>query len=176
LPAQRQWLTHALEDGQQLVVEPWLERELDFSVQLEMGPRDLTLCGYTGLVNDRKGQFRSTLASAILEQIITVIGSGYLIMRPPVYLDERGPMAFTHTSDGEVLPFSEVLCDRVGVAAQSAMANPRRCRSVAVGRCRSCTLHLSGARGSDSAVVYLNGPPSLPLVESFWAALPRRTT
>jgi hypothetical protein len=30
-------------------------------------------------------------------------------------------MAFTHTSDGEVLPFSEVLCDRVGVAAQSAM-------------------------------------------------------
>ncbi len=39
----------------------------------------------------------------------------------PVYLDERGPMAFTYTSDGEVLPFSEVLCDRVGVAAQSAM-------------------------------------------------------
>ena len=40
----------------------------------------------------------------------------------PVILDERGPMAFTHTSDGEVLPFSEVLCDRVGVAAHSAMA------------------------------------------------------
>jgi hypothetical protein len=38
-----------------------------------------------------------------------------------VYLDERGPLAFTHTSDGEVLPFSEVLCDRVGVAARSAM-------------------------------------------------------
>lgn len=38
-----------------------------------------------------------------------------------VFLDERGPMAFTHTSDGEVLPFSEVLCARVGVAAQSAM-------------------------------------------------------
>lgn len=44
------------------------------------------------------------------------------IQPTPVYLDERGPMAFTHTSDGEVLPFSEVLCDRVGVAAQSAMA------------------------------------------------------
>ncbi len=39
----------------------------------------------------------------------------------PVILDERGPMAFTHTSDGEVLPFSEVLCERVGVAAKSAM-------------------------------------------------------
>jgi len=44
------------------------------------------------------------------------------IQPTPVYLDGRGPLAFTHTSDGEVLPFSEVLCDRVGVAAQSAMA------------------------------------------------------
>ncbi len=44
------------------------------------------------------------------------------IQATPVFLDERGPMAFTHTSDGEVLPFSEVLCDRVGVAAHSAMA------------------------------------------------------
>jgi hypothetical protein len=43
------------------------------------------------------------------------------IQPAPMFLDERGPMAFTHTSDGEVLPFSEVLCDRVGVAAQSAM-------------------------------------------------------
>ena len=43
------------------------------------------------------------------------------IQPTPVFLDERGPMAFTHTSDGEVLPFSEVLCERVGVAAQSAM-------------------------------------------------------
>jgi hypothetical protein len=44
------------------------------------------------------------------------------IQASPAYLDERGPMAFTHTSDGEVLPFSEVLCNRVGVAAQSAMS------------------------------------------------------
>ena len=39
----------------------------------------------------------------------------------PVLLDERGPLAFTHTSDGEVLPFSEVLCDKVKAAARSAM-------------------------------------------------------
>lgn len=64
LPAQRQWLTHALENGRQLVVEPWLERELDFSVQLEMGPGGLKLCGYTGLVNDRKGQFLANWAEA----------------------------------------------------------------------------------------------------------------
>jgi hypothetical protein len=64
LPAQRQWLARALRDGRQLVVEPWLERELDFSVQLEMGPRGLMLCGYTGLGNDRRGQFLANWAEA----------------------------------------------------------------------------------------------------------------
>ncbi len=39
----------------------------------------------------------------------------------PVYLDERGPLAFAHVADGEVLPFAEVLCDRVRQAARSAM-------------------------------------------------------
>ena len=39
----------------------------------------------------------------------------------PILLDERGPLAFTHTSDGEVLPFSEVLCDKVKAAARGAM-------------------------------------------------------
>lgn len=39
----------------------------------------------------------------------------------PMPLDERGPLALTHTADGEVLPFSEVLCDKVKVAARSAM-------------------------------------------------------
>ena len=64
LPAQRQWLTRALKDGQQLVVEPWLERELDFSVHLEMGPGGLKLRGYTGLINDLKGQFQANWAEA----------------------------------------------------------------------------------------------------------------
>ena len=64
MPKQREWLAHALGEGRQLVVEPWLERELDFSVQLEMGPRRLQLRGYTGLVNDRKGQFLANWAEA----------------------------------------------------------------------------------------------------------------
>ena len=64
LAAQQQWLTRALQNGRQVVIEPWLERELDFSVQLEMGPRGLKLCGYTGLINDRKGQFQANCAAA----------------------------------------------------------------------------------------------------------------
>src|SRR5262249_32920384 len=31
LAAQRQWLARAVKNGRQLVIEPWLERELDFS-------------------------------------------------------------------------------------------------------------------------------------------------
>jgi len=64
LEAQRGWLARALQNGRQVVIEPWLERELDFSVQLEMGPRSLKLCGYSGLINDRKGQFQANWAAA----------------------------------------------------------------------------------------------------------------
>ena len=62
LDSQRQWLANAFGNGQQVVIEPWLEREVDFSVQLEMGTRELKLCGYTGLLNDAKGQFQANWA------------------------------------------------------------------------------------------------------------------
>jgi hypothetical protein len=39
----------------------------------------------------------------------------------PFLFDERGPLAFTHSTDGEVLPFSEVACDRVRQSVESAM-------------------------------------------------------
>jgi uncharacterized ferritin-like protein (DUF455 family) len=63
LESQRRWLTNAVETRRQLVVEPWLERVLDFSVQLEMTADGLKLCGYTGLINDAKGQFRANTAA-----------------------------------------------------------------------------------------------------------------
>lgn len=62
LEPQRRWLARAVEGSRQLVVEPWLERELDFSAQLEMSPRGLHLCGFTGLINDRRGQFQANWA------------------------------------------------------------------------------------------------------------------
>jgi len=62
--AQRRWLAHALQAGRRLVIEPWLERELDFSAQLEMGPGGLKLCGYTGLLTDRRGQFQGNWAES----------------------------------------------------------------------------------------------------------------
>jgi len=57
LPAQLRWLENAFTQKRELVVEPWLERLQDFSVQLEMTPPGLKLCGYTGLLNDARGQF-----------------------------------------------------------------------------------------------------------------------
>jgi uncharacterized ferritin-like protein (DUF455 family) len=62
LETQRRWITNAVAQQQQLVVEPWLERELDFSVQLEMSDEGLKLCGYTGLINDARGQFQANVA------------------------------------------------------------------------------------------------------------------
>ncbi len=60
----RRWLERALHQGHPLVVEPWLEREMDFSAQLEMGPEGLKLCGYTGLINDARGQFQGNWAES----------------------------------------------------------------------------------------------------------------
>jgi hypothetical protein len=62
LEPQQRWITNAIANGRQLVVEPWLERELDFSVQLEMADDGLKLCGYTGLINDARGQFQANVA------------------------------------------------------------------------------------------------------------------
>ncbi len=36
-------------------------------------------------------------------------------------LDERGPFAWTHTVDGQVLPFSEVACDHIARSIRQAM-------------------------------------------------------
>ncbi len=63
LAAQQRWMESAFASGRQLVVEPWLERVVDFSVQLEMEPNGLKLIGYTGLINDAKGQFQANTAA-----------------------------------------------------------------------------------------------------------------
>ncbi len=64
LPSQQRWLENAFAHKCELVVEPWLEREMDFSVQLEMSATGLKLCGYTGLLNDPRGQFMANFAES----------------------------------------------------------------------------------------------------------------
>lgn len=61
LPEQQRWIERSLECGG-VLVEPWLERLLDFSVQLEMNQTGLRLLGYTGLRNDLRGQYQANWA------------------------------------------------------------------------------------------------------------------
>lgn len=60
---QQQWLARCLEDGRKVVVEPWLDRVLDFSIQLDSCRDGLEVLGLTGLVTDRRGQFIANGAS-----------------------------------------------------------------------------------------------------------------
>jgi hypothetical protein len=64
LEIQLRWMRNAFDRKRELVVEPWLERVQDFSVQLEMTADGLKLCGYTGLINDARGQFVANFAES----------------------------------------------------------------------------------------------------------------
>jgi hypothetical protein len=57
LESQKRWMSRTLARGRQLIIEPWLDRLADFSIQLEMTPDGLKLCGTTGLLTDARGQF-----------------------------------------------------------------------------------------------------------------------
>jgi uncharacterized ferritin-like protein (DUF455 family) len=77
LKSHRRWMANAFEKEQPLVVEPWLDREVDFSIQLEMTSPGLKLCGFTGLLTDAKGQFLGNWAEThhhtrIPEKVISV--------------------------------------------------------------------------------------------------------
>jgi len=54
--------------------------------------------------------------------LVVVKFRGKCRMEPVPYLyDERGPLAFTYSTDGAVLPFSEIECDKVRSSLRSAM-------------------------------------------------------
>lgn len=66
---------------------------------------------------------RSQANDESFANLVVVRFKGKCVLEPVPYLyDERGPLAFTYSSDGEILPFSEVACDRVVTAARSAMS------------------------------------------------------
>jgi hypothetical protein len=109
LPAQQRWLVHALKHCRQLVVEPWLERALDFSVQLEIGPRGLKLCGYTGLTTDLKGQFLANWAEADYSRCLPAKAAG--LFPAPAGIAERLQRLY-----GEIFALLEAELQRVGFA------------------------------------------------------------
>ena len=68
-------------------------------------------------------RMRSEARDESFANLVLVRFKGKCVLEPVGYLyDERGPLAFTYSTDGEVQPFSEVACDRVAAAARSAMS------------------------------------------------------
>ena len=54
--------------------------------------------------------------------LVVIRFKGKCVLEPVGYLyDERGPLAFTYSTDGAVLPYSEVACDKVVSSVRSAM-------------------------------------------------------
>lgn len=58
LPQQIRWIERVLESESELVVEPWLERLADFSVQYEMVGQQLHVVGHTELICDQRGHYQ----------------------------------------------------------------------------------------------------------------------
>ncbi len=63
LDTQLRWIRNRLAARSTLVVEPWLERVLDFSIQLERRTDGLHVLGYTTLITDPRGQFIANAAA-----------------------------------------------------------------------------------------------------------------
>ena len=67
-------------------------------------------------------RLREDVDQSLFPNLVLVRFKGKCVLEPVGYLyDERGPLAFTHTTDGAVQPFSEVACDKVSASVRSAL-------------------------------------------------------
>ena len=65
---------------------------------------------------------RSEAAADSFPNLVVVDFKGICRMEPLPYLyDERGPLASTNSTDGSILPFSEIKCDKVRHSMRNAM-------------------------------------------------------
>jgi hypothetical protein len=66
---------------------------------------------------------RAEAQGASFDNLAVVRFKGKCILEPVGYLyDERGPLAFTYSTSGDVQPYSEVSCDKVAASVRSAMS------------------------------------------------------
>lgn len=56
-PEQRAWITQTLSRQKALVVEPWLEKVADFSVQIIVGREEHSVLGLTRFLTNNRGQY-----------------------------------------------------------------------------------------------------------------------
>ncbi len=82
---------------------------------------------FAGIMKDSALTFdfksRAEAGSLAFSNLVVVRLKGTCVLKPIPYLyDERGPLAFTYSAEGEVLPFAEVKCDQLTRSVQSAMS------------------------------------------------------
>src|SRR6266478_703789 len=95
---------------------PYSEKSL-VEMKRELG----TLLHDSGIRVDWRDQ-SDVAASESFPNLVVVNFRGKCRMEPVPYLyDERGPLAFTYSTDGAVLPFSEIECDKVRSSLRTAM-------------------------------------------------------
>lgn len=75
----------------------------------------------TGLALDFRSLKDFNPNEAVTDLVVVKFSGTCQMDTMPLLFDERGPLAFTHSTDGAVLPFSEVACDRVRHSVESAM-------------------------------------------------------
>jgi hypothetical protein len=82
---------------------------------------------FAGIMRDSSLTFdfksRAEAENESYANLVVVRFKGACVLKPIPYLyDERGPLAFTYSTEGEVQPFTEVKCDQVTRAVRSAMS------------------------------------------------------
>ena len=68
---QRAWIRNTLRAEGTLVIEPWLDRVLDFSLQMEMKNGRLRRVGFVKMINDQRGQFQASVRTPKFTQDLT---------------------------------------------------------------------------------------------------------
>lgn len=100
--------------------------EVDGGVSLHYLQSDLQMIlGFTGLTFDVRAKDRSAEHSEF-SQLVVFKMKGHCTARPlPIgaLSDERGALAMTYSSDGTLLPFGEVECDRVRQSLQRTLGS-----------------------------------------------------
>src|SRR5438067_554589 len=94
------------------------------------GPRSPRAVGemkreFEGILKSSGLQFdwrlRDQTEHLTFSNLVVIRFKGKCILEPVGYLyDERGPLAFTYSTAGELQPYSEVACDKVAASVRSA--------------------------------------------------------
>src|SRR5258708_28938050 len=95
---------------------PYSEKSL-LEMKRELG----TILKGSGIQIDWRAQSDVAVTDSF-PNLVVVKFRGKCRMEPiPFLYDERGPLGFTYSTDGAVLPFSEIACDKVRSSLHTAM-------------------------------------------------------